>query len=197
MSVRQACKLVSLPRSAMTYKKVCRDDSSLIKALNELVEKHPSIGFWKCYYRLRRKGLDCNHKRLYRVYTMLKLKIRRKPKRRIPERVKEPLLIPEGMNKSWSMDFMSDSLVDGRRFRLLNVMDDYNRESLAIEVDTSLPTLRVIRVLERLERTEELLNQYAWIMVLSLSVKKFSLGQKGKGLFYYIFSQGTQNKTLI
>jgi putative transposase len=134
----------------MTYKKDCRDDSSLIKALNELVEKHPSIGFWKCYYRLRRKGLDCNHKRLYRVYTMLKLNIRRKPKRRIPERVKEPLLIPEGMNKSWSKDFMSDSLVDGRRFRLLNVMDDYNRESLAIEVDTSLPTLRVIRVLERL-----------------------------------------------
>jgi len=81
---------------------------------------------------------------------MLKLNIRRKPKRRIPERVKEPLLIPDGMNKSWSMDFMSDSLVDGRRFRLLNVMDDYNRESLAIEVDTSLPTLRVIRVLERL-----------------------------------------------
>jgi putative transposase len=81
---------------------------------------------------------------------MLKLNIRRKPKRRIPERVKEPLLVPEGMNKSWSMDFMSDSLVDGRRFRLLNVMDDYNRESLAIEVDTSLPTLRVIRVLERL-----------------------------------------------
>ena len=89
----------------MTYKKVCRDDSSLIKALNELVEKHPSIGFWKCYYRLRRKGLDCNHKRLYRVYTMLKLNIRRKPKRRIPERVKEPLLIPEGMNKSWKEHF--------------------------------------------------------------------------------------------
>lgn len=150
MSVRQACRLVSLSRSAITYKKVYRDDSSLIKALNELVEKHPSIGFWKCFYRLRRKGLDCNHKRLYRVYTMLKLNIRRKPKRRIPERVKEPLLIPDGMNKSWSMDFMSDSLVDGRRFRLLNVMDDYNRESLAIEVDTSLPTLRVIRVLERL-----------------------------------------------
>jgi putative transposase len=87
-SVRQACKLVSLPRSAMAYKKVCMDDSSLIKALNELVEKDPSLGFWKCYCRLRRKGLDCNHKRLYRVYTMLKLNIRRKPKRRIPERVK-------------------------------------------------------------------------------------------------------------
>lgn len=150
LSVRQACKLVSLPRSVMTYRKVPKDDSSLIEALNQLVEKHPSIGFWKCYYRLRRKGLNCNHKKLYRVYTMLKLNIRRRPKRRIPQRIKEPLVIPQGINKTWSMDFMTDSLVDGRRFRLLNIMDDYNRESLAVEVDTSLPSLRVIRVLERL-----------------------------------------------
>jgi len=134
----------------MTYRKVPKDDSSLIEALNQLVEKHPSIGFWKCYYRLRRKGLNCNHKKLYRVYTMLKLNIRRRPKRRIPQRIKEPLVIPQGINKTWSMDFMTDSLVDGRRFRLLNVMDDYNRESLAVEVDTSLPAPRVIRVLERL-----------------------------------------------
>ena len=150
LSVRQACKLVSLSRSVMTYRKVPKDDSSLIEALNQLVEKHPSIGFWKCYYRLRRKGLNCNHKKLYRVYTMLKLNIRRRPKRRIPQRIKEPLVIPQGINKTWSMDFMTDSLVDGRRFRLLNVMDDYNRESLAVEVDTSLPAPRVIRVLERL-----------------------------------------------
>lgn len=150
LSVRQACKLVSLPRSVMTYRKVPKDDSSLIEALNQLVEKHPSIGFWKCYYRLRRKGLNCNHKKLYRVYTMLKLNIRRRPKRRIPQRIKEPLVIPQGINKTWSMDFMTDSLVDGRRFRLLNVIDDYNRESLAVEVDTSLPAPRVIRVLERL-----------------------------------------------
>ena len=150
LSVRQACKLVSLPRSVMTYKKVQKDDSSLIDALNQLVEKHPSIGFWKCYYRLRRKGLNCNHKKLYRVYTMLKLNIRRRPKRRVPKRIKEPLVVPQEINKTWSMDFMTDSLVDGRRFRLLNIIDDYNRESLAIEVDTSLPSQRVIRVLERL-----------------------------------------------
>jgi len=150
LSVRQACKLVSLPRSAMTYKKVHRDDSSLIEALNGLVEKHPSIGFWKCYYRLRRKGHTCNHKRLYRVYTLLRLNIRRRTKRRVPQQIKEPLLVPTSLNMGWSMDFMTDSLVDGRRFRLLNIMDDYNRESLAVEVDTSLPAARVIRVLERL-----------------------------------------------
>ena len=150
LSMRQACKLVSLPRSVMTYRKVPRDDSSLIEALHQLVERHPTIGFWKCYYRLRRKGFNCNHKKLYRVYTMLRLNVRRKAKRRVPQRIKEPLMAPETINQGWSMDFMCDSLVDGRRFRLLNIIDDYNRESLAIEIDTSLPALRVIRALQQL-----------------------------------------------
>jgi len=122
----------------------------LIDALHQLVDKHPTIGFWKCYYRLRRKGINCNHKRLYRVYTMLKLNVRRRVKRRIPERIKQPLMVPETINQVWSMDFMCDSLVDGRRFRLLNIIDDYNRESLHIEIDTSLPLLRVIRVLKQI-----------------------------------------------
>lgn len=122
----------------------------MIEALQELVERHPTIGFWKCYYRLRRKGCCCNHKRLYRVYTLMKLNVRRKARRRIPQRIKQPLLVPQAANQGWSMDFMCDSLVDGRRFRLLNIIDDFNRESLAIEVDTSLPAMRVIRVLERL-----------------------------------------------
>jgi putative transposase len=150
LSVRRACKLVSLARSVMMYRKVPKDDSSLIEALHQLVEKHPTIGFWKCYYRLRRKGFDCNHKRLYRVYTMLRLNVRRKAKRRIPQRSKESLAVPATINQGWSMDFMCDSLVDGRRFRLLNIIDDYNRESLAIEIDTSLPALRVIRTLQQL-----------------------------------------------
>lgn len=80
----------------------------------------------------------------------MKLNIRRRAKRRLPARVKQPLVVPTAANQVWSIDFMSDTLVDGRRFRLFNVIDDFNRESLAIEVDTSLPSLRVIRVLERL-----------------------------------------------
>ena len=150
LSVRRACSMVSLPRSVMMYQKIPKDDSSLIEALHQLVDKHPTIGFWKCYYRLRRKGHACNHKRLYRVYTLLRLNVRRKARRRVPQRIKEPLLVPETANHSWSMDFMCDSLVDGRRFRLLNIIDDYNRESLAIEIDTSLPALRVIRTLQQL-----------------------------------------------
>lgn len=153
MSTRQACKIVHISRSLIVYHKKQRDDSCLIEALHELVAKHPSIGFWKCYYRLRRQSLVCNHKRLYRVYTMLHLNVRRRAKRRLPQRIKEPLCLPEGLNQAWSMDFVCDSLVDGRRFRILNVIDDYNRESLAIEIDTSLPSQRVIRVLERLVET--------------------------------------------
>jgi putative transposase len=80
----------------------------------------------------------------------MKLNIRRRAKRRLPERVKQALAVPTEPNQVWSIDFMSDRLTDGRKFRLLNVIDDFNRESLAVEVDTSLPSSRVIRVLDRI-----------------------------------------------
>ena len=115
-----------------------------------LTDKHPAIGFWQCHYRLRHQGYTCNHKRLYRVYTSLCLNIRRRAKRRLPERIKQPLSLPIAPNQMWSLDFISDSLTDGRKFRLLNIIDDFNRQSLAVEADTSLPSLRVIRVLENL-----------------------------------------------
>lgn len=115
-----------------------------------MTDKHAAIGYWQCCYRLWNKGYGWNHKRIYRVYTDMKLNIRRRAKKRLPERIKQPLVIPSGPNQTWSIDFMSDSLVDGRKFRLLNVIDDFNRESLAIEIDTSLPCLRVIRVLNGL-----------------------------------------------
>lgn len=124
-----------------------------MESLRQLVDNHPAIGFWKCYYRLRRQGVVCNHKRLYRVYKLLGLNIRRRMKRRLPARIREPLFVPAAANQGWSMDFISDSLADGRRFRVLNIIDDYNRESLALEIDTSLPALRVIKVLERLKAT--------------------------------------------
>jgi putative transposase len=118
--------------------------------LNTLVEKHVSIGFWQSYHRIRRKGILVNHKKLYRIYTTMKLNIRRRARKRLPARVKQQLFQPSEINQVWSIDFMSDSLWDGRKIRLLNVIDDYNREVLTIETDTSLPTIRVIRVLERI-----------------------------------------------
>jgi putative transposase len=150
LSNRKACKLASISRTTCRYKAKPRDDSELQNALTALTDKHAAIGYWQCCYRLWNKGYQWNHKRIYRVYTDMKLNIRRRAKKRLPERIKQPLLIPEAPNQTWSIDFMSDSLMDGRKFRLLNVMDDFNRESLAIEVDTSLPALRVIRVLNNL-----------------------------------------------
>jgi putative transposase len=141
---------VQLPRSTYQYTCKQKDDSIIQDALTELVNKHPTIGFWQCHYRLRNRGEQWNHKRVRRIYREMKLNIRRRAKKRLPERVKQPLTVPTAPNQMWSLDFMSDSLVDGRKFRLLNVLDDFNRESLAIEVDSSLPSLRVIRVLEQL-----------------------------------------------
>ncbi|MCE7913052.1 MAG: IS3 family transposase [Candidatus Brocadia sp. AMX3] len=147
--VSRACKLVSLPRSQFYYNPV-KDDAEVIQALQDLAFAHPSYGFRKLFAYIRRSGKAWNHKKVYRVYKLLKLNKKRKGKRRLPTRVKQPLQQPSFINKSWSMDFMSDSMIHGRKFRTLNVMDDCSREALAIEVDTSLSSKRVIRVLERI-----------------------------------------------
>jgi putative transposase len=158
VSQRQACKTLSVPRSSIQYHPKAKNDTPVINALQSLVEKHPAIGFWQSYFRLRRKGYTWNHKKVYRVYTSLKLNIRRRFKKRLPTRVKHALFQPEAINQMWSIDFMSDGLWDGRKFRVLNVMDDYNREMLAMEADLSLPALRVIRVLEFLREFRGLPN---------------------------------------
>lgn len=141
---------MGISRTTCQYKAKQKDDGELQTALTALTDKHAAIGFWQCCYRLWNKGYGWNHKRIYRVYTDMKLNIRRRAKKRLPDRIKQPLAVPASPNQVWSIDFMSDSLIDGRKFRLLNILEDFNRESLAIEVDTSLPSLRVIRVLERL-----------------------------------------------
>jgi putative transposase len=141
---------MGVSRTTCQYKAKVKNDEEVQQALTALTTKHAAIGFWQCCYRLWNKGCWWNHKRIYRVYTDMKLNIRRKAKRRLPERIKQPLTVPTASNQVWSIDFMSDCLADGRRFRLFNVLDDFNRESLSIEVDTSLPSLRIIRVLERL-----------------------------------------------
>jgi putative transposase len=153
ISQRQACKTVSLPRSTQQYKPKPKDDTVVVDQLQQLVEKHPAIGFWQSYFRIRRNGYLWNHKRVYRVYTDLNLNIRRRYKKRLPQRVKQSLYQPAAINEVWSIDFMSDTLWDGRRFRLLNIIDDYNREVLHIESDLSLPTLRLIRVLCKLPQS--------------------------------------------
>ena len=147
--VSRACKLIAIPRSQFYYESK-KDDSEVIEALQELAFKHPTYGFRKLFAYLRRGGNLWNHKRVYKIYKLLKLNRKRKGKRRLPARVKQPLAQQSLVNQSWSMDFMSDSVVSGRRFRTFNVMDDCSREALAIEIDTSLSAKRVIRTLERI-----------------------------------------------
>lgn len=118
--------------------------------LETLAKDHPREGFWKSHYRLRNAGEQINHKRLHRIYKQMGLPLRRKHKKRLPARVKQPLAIPPHFTHTWSMDFMSDALEGKRKFRTFNVIDDYNREILFIDTDYSLKSSRIIWVLRHL-----------------------------------------------
>jgi putative transposase len=126
-------------------------DREVIDALQDLVEEHRRWGFWLCFKRTRLDGRGWNHKRVYRVYCALGLNLKRRAKKRIPARARQPMEVPALPNAVWSVDFMHDRLYVGRRFRTLNVLDEGMREGLDIEIDTSLSGERVIRVLDRLK----------------------------------------------
>ena len=150
MSIRQACRTLSLSRTVYVYQPNTRRDEPVIQLLTELAECYPRYGFKKLFRLLRRQGKTWNHKRVHRIYCLLKLNFRRKGKQRLPVRNPAPLATPEALNQGWSIDFMPDALVCGRRFRTFNVVDDYNRAALAIEIDLNIPAQRVVRVLDRI-----------------------------------------------
>ena len=140
--------MAGISRTAFYYEKRQPDDSEVSEVLTDVSEKHPRWGFMKCFKRIRHMGHPWNHKRVHRVYTQLKLNLKRKRKQRLPVREPLPLQAPERANQCWSMDFMSDSLENHVRFRTLNVMDDYNRQALGIEVSVGMPTSKVIYYLD-------------------------------------------------
>ena len=125
-------------------------DQDVIDALNAIVTKRPRWGFWKCHDRLRLDGHPWNHKRVHRVYKAMKLNLPRRTKRRLPQRVQQPMIVEARANAEWSMGFMSDTLYHGRRFRTLNILDEGVREVLDIVIDTSIPGGRVVRTLDQL-----------------------------------------------
>lgn len=141
--------MLRMSRSSFGYKSK-KNDTYIIDKLNTLAKEHPREGFWKSYHRLRNAGDKVNHKRLHRVYKQIGLSIRRKVKKRLPQRVKEPLSTPPHFTHTWSIDFVHDVLSNGRKFRSFNVIDDYNREVLHIETDYSIKSSRVIWVLRHL-----------------------------------------------
>jgi putative transposase len=152
LSGRRACRLCSISCGCYRYESRRKPDDIIVDVLTRLAESRPRWGFGLMFDWIRlqaypRKGW--NHKRVYRVYKELELNLRIKPKRRFPSRDPVPLDEAKRPNDCWSLDFMSDSLTDGRSYRTLNVIDDFNREGLAIEVDHSLPSERVTRVLDQ------------------------------------------------
>ncbi len=150
VSTTRACRVVSLPKSMYYYKSV-KNDQPVIDKLNELVSMKVNhrAGQDKLFGRIRSEGILWNYKRVRRVYLKMGLKHRIRTRKRVPARDKQPLVVPIGRNVSWSMDFMHDTLRNKRRFRVLNIIDDYNRQALAIEADFSFPGDAVIRSLER------------------------------------------------
>lgn len=153
VSIGRACRVVSLPRS-MYYYRSTRDDTAVIDKLRELSEKYPTEGQDLYYSRIRGEGIEWNYKRVRRVYLLLGMNRRRKARRRVPARVKLPLRVPGQPNEVWSMDFMNDVLTSRRKFRVLNIMDDYNRQAVAVEAGYSMPAVRVTRILEQIIREQ-------------------------------------------
>lgn len=142
------CKLLNISRSVYHYEPKLANDNEIQQMLKKLAEKHRRYGFKKMFQKIRQYGYQWNHKRVYRVYCAMQLNLRRKPKKRLPSREKIALAQPGRMNVSWSMDFMCDALINGRRFRTMNVIDDCNREALGIKVSVSLPAKRVTEFLD-------------------------------------------------
>lgn len=157
MGVTRACGLVGVSRSLFHYESRRRiDDEVLTERMTAIAAQKRRYGYRRIHVLLKREGCLANHKRIWRLYSKAGLSVRRRRRKRIAAVERTRLPITTGPNQSWSMDFVSDGLAHGRRFRCLNVVDDYTRECLAIEVDTSLPGMRVMQVLERLKEARGL-----------------------------------------
>ena len=152
VSVRFVCHCLDISVATYYYKpRLSAANQQIADWLLRLTTANKRWGFGLCYLYLRNvKGFGWNHKRIYRIYRELELNLRIKPRRRIKRDKPDALSVPLAPNQVWSIDFMSDSLTDGRTLRTFNVLDDYNREGLGIEVDQSLPSARVIKALERI-----------------------------------------------
>jgi putative transposase len=149
-SIRKACILVGLPRASYDYRPVERHDEELRGKIRELAHQRRRFGCPRIHLLLRRAGLVVNHKRTERIYREEGLSLRKRKRRKTAAMVRVILPVPIRPNERWSMDFVTDSIITGRRFRALVIVDDYSRECPAIEVDTSLGGRRVAGVLDRL-----------------------------------------------
>ncbi len=150
MSERRACRTVGADRASMRYRSHRPPDEALRERLRQLANERRRFGYRRLYVLLRREGHVVNRKRVYRLYKAERLMVRRRGGRKRALGGRAPIPLPTGANERWSVDFLHDQMVDGRRFRILAVVDDCTRECLALVADTSIPGLRVARELDRI-----------------------------------------------
>ncbi len=150
LAERRACLPAGLQRSTCRYLSRRKDDPKLVARLQELAEARPRFGYRRLHALLRREGHEVNRKRVYRLYKAAGLAVRRRTRRKLRAARPTPPTVVTRPRQRWSMDVVHDYLADGRRLRSFNVVDAFTRECLAIEVDTSLPSARVVRVLDKL-----------------------------------------------
>lgn len=156
LSERRACRLLSFDRATCRYRPQRRDDTALRQRLKALAAERARFGYYRLHILLRREGWCVNHKKVYRLYREEGLQVRRRKRKRIAQGRRMPLPQAAHPNARWSMDFVHDGCANGRRLKVLAVVDDCTRECLALETDTSLSGERVARVLDRLRVTRGL-----------------------------------------
>ncbi|MGB9479447.1 MAG: IS3 family transposase [Candidatus Acidiferrum sp.] len=157
LSERRACGLIGMHGGSWRYQRKERNEAALRARLRELAGERPRFGYRRLYIFLRREKTEdgtlrwrVNHKRVYRLYREEGLAMQRRRRKKFRSEARVPLALPTRANEMWTMDYTHDEMAGGRKFRTLNLMDGYTREALRIEPDTSLPGLRVVRVLEGL-----------------------------------------------
>ena len=150
MSERRACRTIEADRASMRYRSRRLPDDTLRQRLRHLAHERRRFGYRRLYVLLRREGQAVNRKRVYRLYREERLMVRRRGRRKRALGMRAPIALPSAANERWSLDFVHDQMVDGRRFRILAVVDDCTRECLALIADTSIPGLRVARELDRI-----------------------------------------------
>jgi putative transposase len=150
VSERRACAALGADRTSVRYRSSRPDDAVARARLRELAAIRRRFGYRRLHILLRREGIVMNHKKLRRLYREERLQVRRRSGRKRALGTRAPMTLPQGPNQRWSMDFLSDAMIDGRRFRILAVVDDFTRECLVLIADTSLPGLRVARELDAL-----------------------------------------------
>jgi len=149
-SQRRACCIVGIAPRVYRYRSKRPDDVALRLRLRELASERRRFGYRRLHVLLKREGVAVNWKKLYRIYREERLTVRKRGGRKRALGTRAPMTIPQGINQRWSLDFVSDSLVDGRRFRILCVIDDFSRECLATVVDNSISGERVTRELDKI-----------------------------------------------